>query len=107
MQGSNRVSGKNTSFDVASLYSMTLGTFLTSQSSFLSVYSVGSIKWDKMCKIPVHTRHTIKINKFKSFGCYMPKTLPWMNYGEYKNTWNETAYDIKEHSDFEERLKHA
>ena len=30
-----------------------------------------------------------------------------MNYGEYKNTWNEMACNLKGRSDFEERLKHA
>lgn len=50
-----------------------------------------------MCKIPVHTRHPIKVNKFKSRVCYyMPNTLLYMNYGEYKNILNEMAYNLKE-----------
>lgn len=66
------------------------------------------INWDKVCKVPVHARHSIKINKFKSIGCYyIPQTLLYMNYGEYKNVWDEMVYNFKELSTFVERLKHA
>lgn len=48
-----------------------------------------------MCKVPVHARHSIKINEFKSIGCYyIPQTLLCMNYGEYKNIWDEKHLGI-------------
>lgn len=59
-----------------------------------------------MCKVPVCSRHLIQFNKFKSIGCYhVPQILLYMNYGEYKT--HEIAYNLKEISTFEDRLKHA
>lgn len=59
-----------------------------------------------MCKVPVHSKHSIKFNKLKSLGFYyVSKTSLQMNYGDYKT--HEMAYNLKELPTFGDRLKHA
>ena len=58
-----------------------------------------------MCKIPVYSRHPVKINS-KALVVIYPRPCHEWTMAKIK-TWNETAYNLKERSDFEERLKHA